>query len=493
MSQKFEENWDVIVIGGGITGAGIFRQAVHHGYRTLLLEQRDFAWGTSSRSSKLVHGGLRYLKEGQLQLVMESVTERQALLAEAEGLIEPLAFLVPTYKGKFPPPWMLRAGLITYDLLARRWGHQWLDRDDFALAAPHFRRDRLTGGARFWDAQVDDARLVLRLLFDGVSAGGVVANYTPVKSIDGTSVRLEKQVLKARVVMNATGAWADRFTDAIPGRLRPLRGSHLVFPAWRAPCPCALSFNHPADSRPCFVIPWEGATMCGTTDLDHEDALSLEPSIAPEEVDYLLKGLDFAFPGLSLGRGDVLSTWAGVRPVISKGEHVSPSQENREHGIWDENGVITVTGGKLTTFRAMAQEALKVARGRYLPEGNPGVFSFRCDRGRGPRRLFGRYGSRAQELLDACPVEEMEVIPGSRALWAELRWGARAESVCHLDDLLLRRVRLGIVLPRGGEFHFDRIRTICQAELGWDDTRWQEEKNRYLEIWENAYGCPALS
>ncbi len=505
--NDLDESWDVVVVGGGITGAGIFRQSVHQGYKTLLVEGRDFAWGTSSRSSKLVHGGLRYLKEGQLKLVRDSVKERQKLLCEAPGLVEPLPFLVPDFRGHSPPPWMLRAGLATYDLLAGQWQHRWLDRDQFSMAAPHIRREGLTGGGRFMDAQVDDARLVLRTLWEGAERGGHLLKDTiallPRRENGVTWVSLvagkQRKDVSAKVVFNAAGAWTDSFLERRPTRLRLLRGSHIVLPGYRLPTPCALSFTHPLDHRPNFVIPWEGATFCGTTDLDHSPGLDLEPTIAQEEVDYLLAGLDFAFPNLQLSEADVLATWAGVRPVISQGKDVAPSEETRDHGMWDENAVITVTGGKLTTFRLMAVEALEMARA-YLPSASqrepfafaqatqdslPGLDRFQ------ERRLKGRYGSRAQALVRVAEPAELRVVPGTETLWAELRWAAETERVTQLDDLLLRRTRLGLLMSAGGREHLPRIREICQAGLAWTDDRWELEQARYLETWRQAYALPS--
>lgn len=500
--DQLDKEWDVVVVGGGITGAGIFRQAVHMGYKSLLVEQRDFAWGTSSRSSKLVHGGLRYLKEGRVNLVRDSVVERQNLLREAPGLVEPLAFLVPDYKGKYPPPWLFRAGLLAYDALAGKLQHDWLDREQFLMAAPHLRREGLTGGGRFIDAQVDDARLVLRVLFEAESEGGKLLNYTaaqlPHREQSRTILTLvrdgQRQEISARVVFSATGAWADAFQERHPGRLRPLRGSHIVFPSWKLPLPCALSFNHPDDGRPTFLVPWEGASFCGTTDLDHSEELNREPFISEEEIAYLIKGARWAVPHLNLQDSDIITSWAGVRPVISQGKNVDPSKETRDHAIWDENGVVTMTGGKLTTFRLMAIEALKKAR-RYLSApAQSSPFGFESSACFHPgvghsllRRLSGRYGAQAKALLEAAEPGELATIPGTHFLWAELRWAARAERVEHLDDLLLRRTRLGFLLPGGGAEHLSRVKEICLPELGWTKKRWKEEEKAYIELWARAY------
>ena len=500
--MNLDQEWDVIVVGGGITGAGIFRQAVHEGYKTLLVEQRDFAWGTSSRSSKLVHGGLRYLQEGRVDLVRDCVAERQALMAEAPGLVEPLPFLVPDYKRHYPPPWLLRAGLAVYDALAMNWQHEWLDRERVLMGAPHINRDGLTGGGRFLDAQVDDARLVLRVLLEGEAEGGKLLNYTtaqlPHREGEFTHLKLKdrdggRSEVRARVVFNATGAWADEFSERRPGRLRPLRGSHLVFESWRLPLPCAISFNHPQDGRPGFLIPWEGASFVGTTDVDHEAELSLEPAISQSEFDYLLSGLQYALPHLQIGRDDVIGSWAGVRPVISHGKHVDPSKEKRDHGLWDENGVVTMTGGKLTTFRLMALEAIEKARHYLWEPRKQGCFSFATPAElprevKQRRRLQGRYGERARDVLEVAGTEGLAQIRSSHTQWAELVWGARTEHVVHLDDLLLRRTRLGFVLPGGGREHLSRIGELCRTELGWDQERWDGEVERYLKLWDKGYG-----
>ena len=494
--------WDVIVVGGGITGAGIFRQSVHLGYKTLLVEQNDFAWGTSSRSSKLVHGGLRYLKQGKVDLVRDSVQERQALLGELPGLVNPLNFLVADYKGQSPSPWLLRAGLATYDTLAGKWDHQWLSRNDFIMAAPHLNRQGLTGGGRFTDAQVDDARLVLRVLLEGEAEGGTIENYTkatsPRREGDRTHLTLENRrgrfEVSARVVFSATGAWADQFSQHQPRRLRPLRGSHITFAGWRLPLPCALSFSHPDDGRPTFLVPWEGASFCGTTDLDHEHSLDSEPRIEAEEVRYLLRGLAFAVPHLQLKAGDIIGSWAGVRPVLSSGKKVDPSKETRDHALWNENGVVTMTGGKLTTFRLMANEALEEAAA-YLPApARRGLFTFATPtplEGRVPhslaQRLSGRYGTKAQSVADC---GDLSIIHGSCNIWAELVWACRSERVHHLSDLLLRRTRLGFVLPMGGRDHLDQLQGICADHLGWDEKRWSSESQGYLQLWNSAYSVP---
>ncbi len=512
--SSLDREWDVIVVGGGITGAGILREATRLGLRTLLVEQQDFSWGTSSRSSKLVHGGIRYLKEGKIFLTLASVRERQRLLKEGPGLIEPLGFLLATYKGDFPGKWTYGAGLTVYDLLALQWSHTYYSAEDFQMLAPHITHEGLEGGWRYGDAQTDDARLVLRIIFEALNAGGTALNYARADHL----VREEGQVrgillrdlladrttlVRGKVIVNATGAWADKLraeVEAAP-RIRPLRGSHLIFPAWRLPVAQAISFLHPVDRRPVFIFPWESITLVGTTDVDHEQPLNGEPRITPEEVAYLMQVVEAEFPALHLTLDDVVSTFAGVRPVIGTGRE-DPSKESRDHVVWEEDGLLTVTGGKLTTFRVIALDALKEVRDRLpeMPEPNEDqrvLDEVRLSPTEAPElhaaereRLLGRYGAATGELVAAAEPGELRALSGTEILWAELRWAARAEGVVHLDDLLLRRTRLGLLLPEGGAELLPRIRTLCQAELGWSDERWEQEAAAYRELWRCCYSLP---
>lgn len=510
--SQLAQPWDIIVIGGGITGAGILREATRLGLHVLLLEQRDFAWGTSSRSSKLVHGGLRYLKEGKIGLTRASVHERERLLDEGPGLIDPLGFLLATYRGDHPGRWMYQAGLAVYDLLALQWSHQRYGAADFQKLAPNILQEGLKGGFRYGDAQTDDARLVLRVMREAVAAGGTALNYVTVETLPrsngqvcGVQVRDgvsgATATLSARVVINATGAWADRLRGQVGAapRIRPLRGSHLIFSAQRLPLSQAISFLHPFDRRPVFIFPWEGVTLVGTTDVDHDLALDVEPAITPAEVTYLMAAADAQFPSLRLTVADVIASYAGVRPVIGSGQ-VDPSKESRDHVVWEEAGLLTVTGGKLTTFRLIALDVLREVRHRLptLPTINSeqsvlNQFDTQLSASLTEaqrRRLLGRYGAEAVAVVAAAQPGELEPLPGTLTLWAELRWAARAEGVVHLDDLLLRRVRLGLLLPAGGAAYLPRVRALCQAELGWDDARWQAEEEAYRALWQRCYSLP---
>lgn len=507
---------DLLVIGGGITGAGIAREAARLGLRVALVEQRDFAWGTSSRSSKLVHGGLRYLKEGHVMLTRASVSERKRLLEEGPGLIDPLGFLLATYKGDSPGRRVYGAGLSIYDLLALQWSHRYYSATTFKQLAPFIADEGLQGGFRYGDAQTDDARLVLRVLSEAVDDGALALNYVRAETLlRGHSGRVEgvtvvdlaspaqpRAGVRAAVIVNATGAWADRLRGEVGGvaRIRPLRGSHLIFPAWRLPLIEALSFLHPIDRRPVFIFPWEGVTLVGTTDVDHHEALDEEPGISGSEVAYLMAAVASQFPGLDLTLDDIVSTFSGVRPVIGTGQ-ADPSKESRDHVVWEESGLLTVTGGKLTTFRRIAIDALKAARKHLpqMPEPNadmPVLSPVNLPLGPADlseaerRRLLGRYGAKAPALVAAARPGELNHIGGATTIWAELRWAARAEGVVRLDDLLLRRTRLGLLLPDGGEAILERVGAICREELAWDQGTWLTEADRYRRQWRAHYSLP---
>lgn len=508
-------HWDVVVIGGGITGAGILLEAARQGLHALLIEQRDFAWGTSSRSSKLVHGGLRYIKQGKLLLTRDSVRERQNLLKEAPGLVEPQSFAFGDYQGRKPGRHVFALGLALYDLMAGERSRHYHPAADFLMLAPHIRREQLNGGLCYQDAKTDDARLVLRILHEATEAGGTAVNYLAAKRIlrnSGRPCGIElcdsltgnNFEVEASVVINATGAWADSLRENRNGRekLRPLRGSHLLFPAWRLPVTQAVSLMHPLDGRPVFIFPWEGVTLVGTTDVDHRSDMRTDATITPDEVAYLMMAIEFQFPELAIRLDDVIATYAGVRPVIDTGKK-DPSKEGRDHAVWNEDGLITVTGGKLTTFRLIAMDALKHAA-PLLPNWQPDwhlkpVFSaFDSDDiaapGDMPRlqkiRLRGRYGKQAADVLNHAAAGELDIIPGTETAWAELRWAARSEAVIHLEDLLLRRTRLGLQLREGGVAWMPRIRTICQPELGWTDQHWEDEEAAYLALWRRHYALP---
>jgi len=511
--SDLDQDWDVIVIGGGITGAGVFREAVQKKLKVLLVDANDFSFGTSSKSSKMVHGGFRYLKNRQYGVTYEAVCEREWMLKEAPNLVTSLAFAVPDYQAARRVRWEFAAGLVIYDLMALKWAHRKFDRQQLLRLCPQLNPAGLTGGYLYYDAEMDDSRLVLRILQEAIAAGGSALNYASVDALlrdrsgkvhgvrlrDTSGLNDRAQECRASVVINAAGPWSDavRSQIAAPPRLRKLRGSHLVFCRADFPLQQAVTLVHPSDHRSMFALPWEGVTLIGTTDLDHTVSPSENVFASDQEIEYILQVLNASFPALELGRAQIISTFSGLRPVINTGKP-NPSQESRAHVVWDESGLITITGGKLTTFRIMASEALQKAI-PYLPTGlefklRPPIFDPPpCDFGQAnidafaAAHLTGRYGCNVEDFLQASLPAELKPIESLPNLWAELRWAARNEGVIHLDDLLLRRVRLGLLLPDGAAAWMDQIKSIIQPELGWDESRWLSEENRYRQVWLSSY------
>lgn len=516
--KDLDKPFDILVIGGGITGAGIFNFAARMGLRVLLVEESDFAFGTSSRSSKLVHGGFRYLRNYQFNVTRESVRERERLLRQAKYLVTPLRFLLPVMSGRSSSRRVYRMGVTIYDLMAPRWYHGHLSGNQIRTDYPVLTNPQVTDGFYYGDAEVDDSRLVLRVLQEGVMAGGIAMNYTRAANLcfdstgkvrgarlvysDVMGVKNEKDV-EASVVIHATGPWSDDLRKEVeaPARIRKQRGSHLVFSAERLPLDAAITFFHPRDKRAMFVFPWEGVTVIGTTDLDHPEALEKahpEPVITRDEVNYIFEALDYLFPKSAITENDVISSFSGLRPIVSSGT-ANPSKESRAHSLWHEKGLVTITGGKLTTYRRMALETLDSIRdllpGKPVIPWNAILFDpvpeVKTDLPAVDwQRVAGRFGKATQSILADWDNQQLQHIPGSQALWGEVMWAARSEAIQHLDDLMLRRLRLGLTNQNGGADLLDEIKPYVQAAIGWDDIRWEQEADRYIKLWQECYSLP---
>ena len=464
----------VVVIGGGITGAAVLLAAAEAGVDCLLLEAHDFASGTSSRSSKLIHGGLRYLKNGQVASTYQALRERRRLAREEPALVTSLDNSLLAYRGDRLRPWLTSGALAVYDAMALTWAHERESPDQVMGRVPAVAGEGLLGAHRYAEATTDDARLVLTVLERACQLGGVTVNYAKVETVhrraDGrvAAVAVRDLVsgtsheITCRVVVNATGAWGDdlRRADGRAAVLRHLRGSHLFFPADRFPLAQSISFMHPSDGRPVFAYAWQGVTLLGTTDVDHAVPMTTEVRCTPAEVDYLMDGVQKVFPTLGLEPGDALSSTAGVRPVV-RGRHDDPSKESRESLLLDEDGLVSIVGGKLTTFRPMGRHAAAAAL-KHL-----GVSA----------RPSGRL-----------PPADTERAADGQAPHPLVR-GA-TEAVVHLDDLLLRRTRLGLTTVDGGVRTALEFRPALQPLLGWDDDRWDREVSRYRDLWRDYYSPP---
>src|SRR6478752_2220897 len=474
------EEFDVLVVGGGITGCGVALDAATRGLRTALVERDDFASGTSSKSSKLVHGGLRYLQQREVRLVYEALYERQRALENAPHLVRILPFLVPlmTSGGVMDRriERLFGSALWAYDLsgglrIGKR--HHRIDADTALAHMPTLARDRLAGGYVYYDAQVDDARLTLTIARTASAEGAVVANHTAVRGLlkegervvgarittdsDGEGAEIE---VRARVVVNAAGVWADdvRALDegTHPASIRPAKGIHITVPWQKVRNDIAAIVPVPGDKRMIFVVPWGDTTYVGTTDTDYDGPLD-DPACTPDDVDYLLAAIN----GISeekLTAADVVGTWAGLRPLLRTGRSTRTTDLSRKHTVrTSPSGVVTVTGGKLTTYRRMAADAVDQAAKVLGTQSGPSrTKHLRLFGGEGiappvaalepstHEHLTGRYGTEA-EVVRALTVDRPDLaeplVPGLPYLRAEATYAVRHEMARTLDDVLSRRTR----------------------------------------------------
>jgi glycerol-3-phosphate dehydrogenase len=439
---RAQRTWDVLVIGGGATGLGIAVDAAARGLATALIEARDFAAGTSSRSTKLIHGGVRYLAQGNLKLVREALAERATLIANAPELVRPMEFIVPAYKPLERE--FLRVGLGLYDALAGARGvgaTEWLSRAETLRRLPTVRPEGLHGGVAYWDAQFDDARLAIALMRTACRLGAIVLNYVPVTGLDVREGALqavhaadaetgEAFALRARVVYNATGVWGDDLRRLADPHARPLltlsRGSHVVVDAHFLPGARALMIPKTADGRVLFAIPWQGRLVVGTTDVP-APAADWNPQPTPAEVDFILEtARGYLRPAIR--PADVLATYAGLRPLVAKAAPGATKTLSREHAIVVEHQrLYTVAGGKWTTYRRMAEDALNQAIARGL--------------------IAAGATDTATLRLDVDPALEAAARAASKGTKVErYRELARAhEQARTTEDFLQRRLRVGLV------------------------------------------------
>jgi glycerol-3-phosphate dehydrogenase len=524
-------SFDVVIIGGGITGAGIARDAAMRGLRTAILERDDYASGTSSRSSRLVHGGVRYLEHGHLHLVFESSRERRILLRIAPHLVRPLQFTWPVYRGARVPRWKLAAGLLLYDALAafRNVGtHRRLNTSAVLAQEPALAPDGLLGGATYYDAATNDARLTLANIRAAEQSGAVALNHAPVVAIErsggrATGVRVRDAIdgvefrVTATVVVNATGPWSDevRGLDAAEANhaVRGTKGVHLAVPAARVGNRGALTLLSPLDGRVTFVLPSESATIIGTTDTATTESPDTVRA-SNEDVDYLLRTVNAVFPRARLERHDVIAAWAGIRPLIAAGFTENPASASREHTIdRSPSGILTITGGKLTTYRAMATEMtdrieteLRRPRTRArtaavaLPGGE--IASLEAEsREAGDafgaedvgRHLATAYGCEWREVrarVERDPALRERLTPELPCVLAELGHAVEHEHAVTLADLLIRRTHVAFESADGGRGAARRAAGIVAPLLGWDASRQARELEAYDADVSRIFGDP---
>ena len=475
MTAGHFDTFDVVIIGGGITGCGVARDAAMRGLSVALVERDDFASGTSGRSSRLIHGGIRYLEHGQLHLVYESIRERQTLLRIAPHLVKPLAFTWPIYRGARVGKLKLSAGLFLYQLMAgsRSLKHSTLTAAQTLEREPSLKDEDLTGGAVYYDACTDDARLVIANALAAKQLGATMLSHTSVTDIIrhrakaiGVVTRSqhseEVREIRGRVIVNATGVWQNAFDgDDRAGRVRGSKGAHIGVARERIGNRDALTLISPVDGRVMFCLPAGSQAIIGTTDTWTEDSPETVHA-AGTDVDYLLRSANAYFPQARLAPDDVVSAWAGIRPLARTGG-ANPSAVSREHAIaTDRSGVINVTGGKLTTYRSMAaeivdrvQEALGQAK-KVAPTDAvelPGA-----DRPNEIARI-----QRDDASLSAA------LVGGLTYTGAHLVYGVQKEMAKTLSDLLIRRTHLAFETRDHGKSLSLRAADIVAPLLGWDD------------------------
>ena len=529
------DEFDVVVVGGGITGAGVALDAATRGYSVALVERADYASGTSSRSSKLVHGGLRYLQNFDLGLVREALLERQLMVALAPHLVKPLPLVVPAFEGAHPDR-LVGVGLNLYDVMARdrdrrrrseSWSperHRIISGEEVVELLPALAGREPTSGYLFYDCQTDDARLVLTVLGEAERFGAVCANRLDVTGLleragraQGVQVRDvesgERFEVRAANVVNATGVWADMLSpqelhdEADLPRIRPSRGTHVTLR--HEDLPLVGGAIVPAGAgRTIFALPWLGHTLVGTTDNDYEGPLEhIRPS--SEDVDYLLDAVN-AFFATALQASDLTGAFAGVRPLISTGDPKKSVDISRKAELYEtSSGMLTITGGKLTTWRRMAKMTVDrlverdardaPCRTQEIPLGQAiDVAELPRVEGVGQmgpdpyEALASRYGHAAREVL-AIAAERVElaqpIVPGLPDILAEAVLAARHEQARSIGDVLLRRTRLGLLAARSltrvsvGERAgpVQRVGVVLARELDWSSERLSRELERFAE------------
>jgi glycerol-3-phosphate dehydrogenase len=505
------EPFDVVIIGGGVTGAGAARDAALRGLRVALVEREDFASGTSSRSSRLIHGGVRYLEHGHLSLVFESSIERMRLLRLAPHLVRPLAFTWPVYEGARIPRWKLNAGLMLYDALAlfrNVKGHRNLNARQVVESEPLLRPDGLRGGARYYDAATDDARLTFANALGASEAGALVLNHASVRSLiieDGKACGAlvvdhlsgQELTIRARALVNATGPWSDEIRKLDANREAPaVRGSkgvHIAVPRERLGNRDALTLLSPVDGRVMFVLPADAHAIIGTT----ESATRAHPAevrASETDVEYLLASANAFFPQAQLTRADVVSAWAGIRPLVAKGYAGAkdPGSASREHAIdVSPTGVIAISGGKLTTYRVMARDVVNTVERQLgvprrksptdtlpLPGGEMVSLEAELEAALpevGPaevaQHLVRSYGSRWRQVWSLTREEAslaQPLVAGLPYLRAEAAHGVSHEFVHTLADLLIRRLKVAFETRDQGAEAARAAADVMAPRLGWD-------------------------
>jgi glycerol-3-phosphate dehydrogenase len=497
-ARQRTEPWDIIIVGGGATGVGVAVDAATRGYSTLLLEQHDFGKGTSSRSTKLVHGGVRYLEQGNVSLVMEALKERGLLRQNAPHLVSELPFIVPSYAWWEGPFYGI--GLKVYQVLSGKYGFgasKLISKEETLRRLPNVNAEGLTGGVVYYDGQFDDTRLLINLATTAAEQGATLLNYAKVTSLhkgaDGIVNGLtwenvetgETYTSQAKVVVNATGP----FTDAVRHMaepdaqklIAPSQGAHIVLDRSFLPGDTAIMVPHTSDGRVMFAIPWHGHTLVGTTDTPLKQT-SLEPVAMDQEIEFMLETAALYLEKKPT-RADILSVFAGIRPLAKSGEGSNTAALSRDHTIHiDKSGLLSIAGGKWTTYRNMAQDCVDqaatladlpdkecVTRTLNIHGYSPNAASF------GPLAFYGTDALAIRELVGKDPTLGQALDAELPYVAAEVVWAAREEMARSVEDILARRTRALFLNAKAAVRMAPRVAALLAQELGYDKT-WQVDQ-----------------
>lgn len=522
------KQFDFLVIGAGITGAGVAQDAASRGYSTLLIDKGDFASGTSSKSTKLIHGGLRYLANMQVQVTMESLSERRLQQSLAPHMVWALPFVIPCYRGEFFKNLKLRLGLIAYDLLApgNKFRHKSISAAEVLRFCPGVKRRGLKGGLLYYDCRTDDARHVLEVILSAVQHGAVAGNYLSmqkgVKDAEGRLIGAQLRdemsgrsvTVFAKQVVNATGVWSQSTCHAAAaqfnGQLLASKGVHICISRKRLPLESAMIIPSPEDKRFLFAIPWYDQVVIGTTDSGYEGDMD-RPTVSADEEKYILSAVNSSFPNLALTSQDISARFAGLRPLVKKAGVEKTADLSRQHSLeLTPEGLISISGGKLTTYRLMAKETVDLAQNQIL-RSQPGRKPVSCrtenlilggfqkaENLEGYKRAFQAkalaqglspatarylptvYGKRADDvlaLLDSNSNLAEPLVPGYPYILAQVLYSVRCEGALSLQDALARRVRLGILDTNAACMAAEKSYALMACELGW---KAQEKEHRLL-------------
>ena len=466
-----EKEWDLLVIGGGASGLGICLDAASRGYKTVLVEQSDFAKGTSSRSTKLIHGGVRYLEQGNITLVADALKERGLLVKNAPGLVHPLRIVIPLYHWWQVP--YFGTGLKIYDHLSGRFSlgrSKVMGREKTLKEIPALKSEKLSGGVLFYDAQFDDSALAVALAKHSSREGAAVLNYARFTSFLKEDGKIrggivedvftgKKYKIKSRVVINAAGVFGDSVRQMDdPGNqdmIAPSQGAHVVLDEKFLPGDTAMLIPRTADGRVLFAIPWKGRVLAGTTDIA-VDRIELEPRPMEEEIDFILAHLGKVLK-LAPQRSDVLSAFAGLRPLLKSGKGTGTASLSRDHTVKvDNSGLISVLGGKWTSYRKMAEDTVnKAAKFHNLPAGDVKTLEYLIE---APESMFCS-GDSSTFLLPGFPVNRQQVVTA-----------VRDEMACTVEDFLSRRTRMLLLDARAAVKAAPAVAAIMAEELGKDQS-----------------------